>query len=57
MELFNLIAGVCSILSFLISIFVASKVVKISNSMNNSIKTGTVDVKNGIFSGRDTNVK
>ncbi|CAM3921470.1 MULTISPECIES: hypothetical protein [Bacillus cereus group] len=36
MELFNVIAGVCSIISLFISIFVASKVIKISNNFNNN---------------------
>jgi len=34
MDIFNLIAGIASILSFLVAIFVASKVVKIDNSMH-----------------------
>ncbi|WP_165498024.1 MULTISPECIES: hypothetical protein [Bacillus cereus group] len=33
METFNFIAGVCSIVSLLISLFVASKVIKISNNV------------------------
>jgi di/tricarboxylate transporter len=58
MNTFNLIAGVCSILGLLISIFVATKVFKISNSINNnSVKVRDVKVDNGNFSGRDTNVK
>lgn len=36
MEWFNVIAGISSIISLLISIFVASKVVKLSNSNNNN---------------------
>ena len=43
MEWFNVIAGISSIISLLISIFVASKVVKLSNSNNNNagvIQTG-----------------
>lgn len=36
MDIFNLIAGICSILGFIISIFVANKVIKISNSNNNN---------------------
>lgn len=34
MELFNIIAGVASIASFIISLFVASKVIKISNTIS-----------------------
>lgn len=34
METFNIIAGACSIVSFLISIFVVTKVYKISNNLN-----------------------
>ena len=36
MDIFNLIAGTCSILGCIISIFVANKVTKISNSNNNN---------------------
>lgn len=53
-ELFNIISGVCSILGFLISIFVASKVVKISidNSNKNEIKN--IDMGNdGTIIGGD----
>lgn len=42
-EWFNVIAGISSIISLLISIFVASKVIKFSNSNNNNagiIQTG-----------------
>lgn len=43
MDYFNVIAGICSIISLFITIFVASKVVKLSNSNNNNageIQTG-----------------
>lgn len=36
MDLFNIIAGLASILSFLVSIFVASKVIKIDNSIQSN---------------------
>lgn len=34
METFNIIAGIASILAFLITIFVANKVIKIDNSVH-----------------------
>lgn len=34
MDLFNIIAGVASITSLVVSLFVASKVIKISNTIN-----------------------
>ncbi|PAC95368.1 hypothetical protein CHH86_19990 [Bacillus paralicheniformis] len=34
MQTFNFISGVCSILSFIISIFVAGKVIKITKNLN-----------------------
>ncbi len=43
MEIFNVIAGICSIASLVVSVFVASKVLKISNSNNDNkgeIQTG-----------------
>lgn len=40
MNIFNIISGTCSILGFLVSIFVASKVMKISKSNNNN--SGTI---------------
>ena len=36
MEIFNLISGVCSIVGLFVSLFVASKVLKLSNSNNNN---------------------
>ncbi len=46
MEIFNVIAGVCSIVSLFLSIFVASKVVKLSNSNNNN--TGEIQTGDGV---------
>ena len=34
MEIFNIIAGVCSILGLIVSLFVASKVIKINETIN-----------------------
>ncbi len=39
MEVFNIICGVCSIAGLLVSIFTASKVIKITKTVNN----GNVD--------------
>lgn len=36
MEIFNLFAGVCSVLGLLVSLFVATKVIKMSKSNNNN---------------------
>lgn len=46
MEIFNVIAGICSIASLVISIFVASRVVKISNSNNDN--TGEILTGDGV---------
>lgn len=54
METFNFIAGVCSILSFIISIFVASKVIKITNNLHsNSSRKQTVLGKGNKTAGND----
>ena len=46
MDCFNVIAGISSIISLLISIFVASKVVKLSNSNNNN--AGVIQTGDGV---------
>ena len=44
MELFSIISGICSIFSLIVSLFVASKVIKISNQVeasgNSSLAAG-----------------
>ena len=61
MNMFNIICGVCSVLGLLVSLFTASKVVKISQIINcgnqddhsvtkNSIKGSTIS---GGYVGRD----
>lgn len=61
MDMFNIICGACSVLGLLVSLFTASKVVKISQTINygnqddhsgtkNSIKGSTI---NGGYVGRD----
>lgn len=61
MDIFNIICGVCSVLGLLVSLFTASKVVKISQTINcgnqddhsvtkNSIEKSTI---NGDYVGRD----
>ncbi len=61
MELFNIICGVCSILGLLVSIFTASKVIKITqifhygNKEDRSkvINEGEHNTYNGSYVGRD----
>jgi hypothetical protein len=70
MDIFNVIAGSASILSLLISLFVANKVISINNQVKNILNldvsqgntTSEVNVKQkvkgsgNIQSGRDTHV-
>ncbi|MDF0718234.1 hypothetical protein PY092_18880 [Muricauda sp. 334s03] len=58
MEVFEIIAGACSILSLLVSLFVANKVVQIKNSIK-ILKKNHVSVSgdDNITSGRDTKIK
>lgn len=57
MEIFNIISGACSIIGLLVSLFTASKVVKISYNQKNISK---VDNRNrgcefnGSYAGRDS---
>ncbi|WP_026894723.1 hypothetical protein [Clostridiisalibacter paucivorans] len=56
-KFFNIVSGISSILSLLISIFLANKVIKLSNKIkiDNSVKTGKqVSIgKNNNMAGRD----
>lgn len=62
MDWFNIICGVCSIAGLLVSLFTASKVVKISKTYNYSNKDGCSKVVNkgdgntynGSYAGRDS---
>ena len=62
MELFNIICGVCSILGLLVSLFTASKVLNISQTLNsnNNNDHSTTTNKNtkstfhGSYVGRDS---
>lgn len=56
MEIFEIIVGSSSILSFLVSLFVANKVIKISNNIKVKNKGSMAKIKgNGnISSGRDS---
>ncbi|RDL45039.1 hypothetical protein DN730_05320 [Marinomonas piezotolerans] len=49
-EIFGVIGSICSITSFIVSLFIASKVVKISNS-----KSGIANVRGNqnVTAGRD----
>lgn len=62
MEVFNIICGVCSIVGVLVSVFMASKVIKISQTLNcgnnddrskNSAKVSKSTI-HGDFVGRDS---
>lgn len=63
MEIFNVICGVCSIVGLVVSLFTASKVVKISQNINcgnrddhsknvNKVSKSTI---HGSYVGRDMN--
>ncbi len=62
MDLFNIICGVCSIAGLLVSIFTASKVVKITQTFNrgnvddhsNVVNKGSRNTYNGSYVGRDS---
>lgn len=61
MEVFNIICGVCSVVGLLVSLFTASKVVKISQNISLNNKKDRSKTKNNIkgssfggdFVGRD----
>lgn len=59
MTWFNIIAGICSIFSLLITLFIANKVIKITNNINidKSNKAGkqTAIGKDNNVAGRDIN--
>ncbi len=60
-EVFNIICGVCSIAGLLVSVFAASKVVKISQAINcvnkedhsKVINQGSRNIYYGAYTGRD----
>lgn len=62
MDLFNVISGVCSIVGLLVSLFTASKVIKISKTINcgntndssKVINKGKGNTYNGSYMGRDS---
>lgn len=55
MDIFNIFCGVCSVAGLLVSIFTASKVIKISQSMNCNNRDDSSKVinksKNSTYSG------
>lgn len=55
MELFNIIAGVCSIFGLLVTLFTANKVYRISQQMNNNVKQVKNDLKDSMMAGGDIN--
>lgn len=60
MEIFNVIAGVASIISLLLSIFAVTQVVKIKSVIKNDssvrVKRQTVTGNGNVTSGRDSHV-
>ncbi len=62
MDLFNIISGACSIAGLLVSLFTASKVVKISQTVNSGnvddhskvVNKGSRNTYNGPYAGRDS---
>lgn len=62
MDLFNIICGICSIAGLWVSIFTASKVVKISRTVNSGnvddhskvVNRGNRNTYNGSYVGRDS---
>lgn len=62
MDLFNIIAGVCSIIGLLVSFFTASEVIKISKTYNcgnrddysRVINKGSRNTYEGDYAGRDS---
>lgn len=62
MELFNIICGVCSVAGLLVSVFTASKVIKIDKSFNlgnqddhsKVVNKGKRNTYNGSYAGRDS---
>lgn len=62
MELFNVISGACSIAGLLVSLFTASKVVKIVQTVNSGnvddhskvTNKGSRNTYNGDYAGRDS---
>ena len=53
MEYFNIIAGICSILGFIVSLVVAANVIKISTKLNQNAKD--IENSNITQAGRDIN--
>lgn len=62
MEMFNIICGICSIVGLLVSIFTASKVIKITQRLNSDnkddhskvVNKGRGNTYSGSYAGRDS---
>ena len=62
MDIFNVVCGACSVVGLLVSVFTASKVVKISQTINsgnkddhsNVVSKNTKSTFNGSYVGRDS---
>ncbi len=61
MDIFNIICGVCSIVGLLVSLFTASKVIKITQNLNignrddhsKVVNKGKGNTYHGLYAGRD----
>lgn len=62
MDIFNVVCGACSVVGLLVSVFTASKVVKISQTINsgnkddhsNVVNKNSKSTFNGSYVGRDS---
>lgn len=57
MAVFNLVGSICSIISLLVAIFIAGKVIRIDNSIkkSNTVKS-TIKGNSNIVSGENTTI-
>lgn len=61
MEILNVVSGVCSVLGLLVSLFTASKVIKITQNINSGnsddhskvVNRGKGNTYHGAYTGRD----
>lgn len=57
MEILNFIAGICSILSLIISIFIAKQIVSVKSNVDRNCQSGAGNIQNNqSVSGNNNNV-